>query len=86
MPDESPASAGDDVELPTGIYLGIPDVGDVQIMLQIAMDGNIDELTMTFGFDLCIDILGWNECCSAYFPEECPLVFLDTTMSFGDYC
>merc|ERR1712167_114154 len=80
------AEAGDNLELPTGIYLGIPDVGDVQIMLDVVMEGNIDELTMKFGFDLCMDVMGWDTCCSEVEPEACPLVFLDTTMAFGDYC
>ena len=77
-------SAGDTEKLHTGIMLGIPDVGDAEIILDLTMNGNIDSLEMVFAFDLDVVILGFDNYCSDYFPDECPLTFIDTPLDSGD--
>ena len=78
---------GDTGEIMTGISLGIPAVGSADIYLTYTLSGNIDELYMQFGFDLGVTfpIYGTTYCKDTY-PDKCPYVFLDTTMSFGDEC
>jgi hypothetical protein len=79
-------SAGDVGEVPTGIIVGIPDVGDAEIYLTYELYGNIDELTMVFGFDLGITVLGITTYCSSVDPDQCPLTFLNETIAFSDSC
>ena len=57
-----------------------------EIILDLTMNGNIDSLEMVFAFDLDVVILGFDNYCSDYFPDECPLTFIDTTIDFGDFC
>lgn len=79
-------TSGDTGSVPTGIMVGIPGVGDVEIVLMYVMSGNIDNLTVQLGFDLSMTVLGFTETCSGIYPEECPVWFYSQTMNFGNYC
>jgi len=79
-------TSGDSGSIPTGIMIGIPDVGDVEIILMYVLSGNIDNLTVQLGVDLSATVLGFTETCSGIYPEECPVWFYSQTMNFGNYC
>jgi hypothetical protein len=79
-------SAGEQGEIPTGIFVGVPDVGDAEIYLTYEMYGNIEELTMVFGFDLGVDVFGITTYCSTVDPTQCPLIFFNETIDFSDSC
>lgn len=79
-------TTGDTGEVPTGISVGVPGVGDAMIYLTYELSGNLDALEMKFGFDLGLTVLGYTSYCSDYYPEQCPLIFLDETIDFGDAC
>ena len=78
--------AGEEGKIPTGILLGIPDVGDAEIYLTYEMYGNLDALFMVFGFDLGVTLFDYTTYCSEIYPSESPLIFLNETISFGDSC
>lgn len=79
-------TSGDTGSLPTGIMLGVPDVGEAEIVLVYTIMGNIDNLEVILGFDLQITTMGIVNTCSYWYPSECPLIFFDETINFGSYC
>lgn len=79
-------SAGESGSIPTGIMIGVPEFGEVQLLLTYKLNGNIDALTVDLGFDFEIVVFGFTEKCSTYFPSECPVWFFDETINFGNYC
>ena len=60
--------------------VGVPAVGDAEVLLSYAISGDLEELQLTFGFDLGVTILGYQNLCSDYYPDQCPVTFLDTTL------
>lgn len=78
--------AGEQGEVATGILIGVPGVGDAEIYLTYELNGNLDALNMVFGFDLGITTFGYTTYCSSIYPSECPLIFLNETIDFGDSC
>jgi hypothetical protein len=79
-------TSGETGSLPTGIMIGVPELGEVQIILDYKLNGNIDSLTVELGFDFEIVVFGFTEKCSTIYPNECPVEFFDETISFGNYC
>jgi len=77
---------GQQGEVSTGIFIGVPGVGDAEIYLTYDLNGNLDALNMVFGFDLGITTFGYTTYCSQIEPNECPLIFLNETVDFGDSC
>ncbi|GMH61297.1 hypothetical protein TrRE_jg8723 [Triparma retinervis] len=73
-------ASGDSGVAPTGIMVGVPAVGDAEVLLSYAISGDLEELQLTFGFDLGVTILGYQNLCSDYYPDKCPVTFLDTTL------
>jgi hypothetical protein len=73
-------ASGDSGTAPTGIMVGVPGVGDAEVLLSYTINGDLENLEMTFGFDLGVTILGYQNLCSGYYPDKCPVVFLDTTL------
>lgn len=79
-------TSGDTGSIPTGIMIGVPGVGDVEVVLLYVLSGNIDNLTVKLGIDLNATVLGFTESCSSVYPEECPVWFYSQTMNFGSFC
>jgi len=79
-------TSGDTGSLPTGIMIGVPGVGNVQLVLAYKISGNIDALTVDLGVDLSMVVFGFTETCSSYYPTECPVWFFQETINFGSYC
>ena len=78
--------AGDTGEMPTGLLLGLPEVGDAEIYLAYTIDGSIDSLHLKFGFDLGATVFGFTTYCSSLYPSKCPIWVMDETLSFNDAC
>ena len=74
------------VSVPTGLMVGIPDIGSAEIILVLTLSGNIDYLTIYVGMDLSVTVLGFTETCSAVDPSVCPVQLLSETIDFGNYC
>lgn len=79
-------TSGETGSIPTGILIGVPGVGDVEIILMYKISGNIDSLTVDLGVDLEATVLGFSETCSAIYPSKCPVWFFEETIDFGSYC
>ena len=80
-------ASGDSGVAPTGIMVGVPAVGDAEVLLSYTISGDLEALQMTFGFDLGVTILGYQNLCSDYYPDKCPVTFLDTTLELDpDAC
>mmetsp|Transcript_15739 Transcript_15739/g.32329 ORF Transcript_15739/g.32329 Transcript_15739/m.32329 type:complete len:203 (+) Transcript_15739:22-630(+) len=73
-------ASGDSGVAPTGIMVGVPAVGDAEVLLSYEISGDLEALQLTFGFDLGVTILGYQNLCSDYYPDKCPVTFLDTTL------
>jgi hypothetical protein len=83
---EEEFSAGDTGYLPTGLILGVPEVGDAEIYLAYTLNGSIDNLAMKFGFDLGVTVFGFTTYCSSLYADKCPIWFMDQTLDFGNSC
>lgn len=79
-------TTGESGSIPTGISVGVPMVGDVEILLAYTMSGNIDQLYVKLGVDLQAVIMGWTEKCSQVYPNDCPVYFYEETINFGNFC
>ena len=80
---------GTDEHVPIpGLSIDLPGVGDAGVDAIISLDGNIDELTLGFGVDACVDTpIG--DACGADIPitgNPFPIMLLDATYDFGDLC
>lgn len=84
--DTGPIKSGMSGSLPTGIILGVPGVGNVQLLLSYKMLGNADSLTVDLGMDFEIVVFFISEKCSTFFPSDCPVWFFEETINFGDNC
>jgi hypothetical protein len=73
-------ASGDSGTAPTGIMVGVPAVGDAEVLLSYSIAGDLEALELQFGFDLGVTILGYQNLCSGYYPDKCPVIFLDTTL------
>lgn len=79
-------TAGETGSVPTGLYIGIPDLGNAQILLTYELTGNIEDLTINLGIDFEVCVLFVCTKCSTLFPSECPAIFLTETVQFSDDC
>jgi len=79
-------TSGESGSIPTGIMIGVPDVGSVQVVLMYKLIGNIDALTVDLGVDLSMTVLGYTETCSGLYPSECPVWFFSQSLNFGSFC
>jgi hypothetical protein len=79
-------TSGDTGSIPTGIMIGVPEVGEAEIVLMYKLLGNIDQLQLQLGFDLSVTVFGYTQTCSSYYPSKCPLWVFDETIPFGSYC
>lgn len=73
-------------DIPTGIEIGVPDVGDVEIILAYDMKISAGAVEIKFGVDLEMTVMGFTEKCSDWYPDECPQWFLDVSMPLSTYC
>jgi hypothetical protein len=78
--------ANEQGEVPTGLFVGVPGVGDVQIWLIYELAGNISSLDMLFGFDIGLTVFGYTSYCGDYYPSQCPIYFLNETVDFSGDC
>lgn len=72
--------------VPTGIMIGVPEIGNVEIVLTYDVSGSIDQLDVVLGLDLQATVVGLTTSCSSIYPSECPVIFFDETVAFGDFC
>ena len=77
---------GEEGSVPTGIFVGVPGVGDVQIYLIYDLEGNIEALSMLFGFDIGLTVFGYTSFCGDYYPDQCPVYVLTETINLGGAC
>jgi len=77
-------ASGDSGTAETGIMIGLPKFGDAEILLAYSLAGDIEALEMQFGFDLGVTVLGYQQTCGGYFPDKCPVMFLDTTLELEE--
>ena len=69
-----------------GIMIGIPEVGDVEIVFAYEVYGNIDSISIKLGFDLALTVLGITETCGDFSPSVCPVYIYSGTFNFADNC
>lgn len=78
-------TSGETGSVPTGIELSLA-VASVGLNLVYTMTGNIDSLYVQLGIDLVVTVLYETVSCASYFPADCPYIFFDETIDFGNYC
>jgi len=82
------AGTSENVPIP-GLSIDIPFVGSAGVVMVIKVDGNVDQLTISFGVDACIDSPAGDEC-GADLPipvgNPFPIMLIDAQMSFGNLC
>ena len=76
----------DSGSVPTGLEIGIPDIGNAEILLTYSLSGNLDSLTIELGIDFQVCVVGVCKTCSDYFPSECPVEFIKETIDFSNDC
>ena len=63
-------SAGDSEEFPIpGLSVAIPVLGDADVELAVDIEGDASALSMNFGLDACITVLGYSKCGSSLTSE-----------------
>lgn len=81
--------AGDFEEIDIGLDIGIPGVTDGGVYLAVELDGDIDNVSLELGVDVCgtIPILGQQ--CGSDIPGMggiLPIWLIQNTFDFGDLC
>lgn len=84
---ESYYADGDITEIPIeGMTLDLFFV-DVQAEIAVSMEGDMDDLYVEVGIDVCEDVFWYGEECGAnLFPEYFPIYIIQDTLDFGLHC
>jgi hypothetical protein len=79
-------TAGEAAEYPIpGLTVGIPVIGDANVMIAADVEGNAGALAVKVGLDACITVLGYQKCGSDL-TSDLPYYVLSDSYDFSDYC
>jgi len=70
-----------------GLSYPIPPFGEVGLFMDVYISGNVAELTLDFGVDICL-MDGSEECASEYYPYDTvfPVWIIEGIFDFSDIC
>lgn len=82
-------SAGDFEEIDVGLDIGVPGLTDAGVYVAFEIQGNIDNVDLALGLDICgkVPLIG-EECGSSipFLSDVLPVWLLNATFNFGDLC
>lgn len=80
------AGTDEDFDIP-GLSIDIPGVPvSAGVVVDVKVDGNIDNLELQVGVDACAQIPVWGKECGSDLTSVLPVWLLDTTFNFGHTC
>ena len=65
--------------------MGIPVVGDANVMIAADIEGNAGSLAVKIGLDACMTVFGYQKCGSSL-TSELPYYVLSDSFDFSNYC
>ena len=68
-----------------GLSVDIPKIGSAGVVIDLGIDGNVDNLELKVGLDACASVLHYNVC-GAKLSSKLPIWLLDHTFQFESIC